>query len=1222
MANLKQSGTMRDVDQMGVNIRETEELLKQKSLPFLVNKVAYLTESSSLHDIFSSVAADILKTSERVIEYATLLENSQDHVVNELTTVNSDLRELIPDHYSPDREMIDIFGVLLIKGQGHHRLTPTQASSMVYTAVFSELAQQYKFADFQKITRALRSLEKETIPSIEEPFSTRMNYVSILTKADGWAPFVKKVMETCVSIQEYKASLDAPARERFLERVSNGRAMVDGVAKSSTYISKEDGVTQVSPKHKKDRALLQRIDELLHSIPFIKAVEIDQKIPLVKYHDALVAIKRMNLDVPDAFELKGRLLGSYGACGLMMYGNDGNQTVTASRGLASANLKIVAFDVDYPTSIAHEITHFQDRPILDDESGVKQTHLRNEIAHLMDAKIDRKELGELLKGVPGGTGLMATLMSDREIIARVGEIGFLLNRYNYQDGEGITAFARRVRAEENSDVADGERLAFDIRMVSPIDEYIGKKSVLNRIIYFNLDRWHDDELQLVKDFTHDYFYKPNPLVQKRLAERWSNGELSSLSINYEKKSRTRFDTGSVKGEMDDLEKEHFNQLVELANILPSELNTFYNKGYETGVFKEGELLSLLANSLRRLGDGGGKNEPKKKLFFLYTDQLASLVNLSNNIDKAKPIDVYLAHRALVDYAYKSGFHRKEDFNSYDLQYDILMASMSFSTGNLWRNAARDNRPTLDGRFGQAMPVPDNFLETELFERYRNAIDSSAVELKNYSPEIADLSHLPKKLQFSIAAMHFLGSVEEIPSISSECAYDYIEDACLHLSGEVLSKMSPHAISQIAKGSELSSMAERFNIREYMAGLHGYEDSAVMSLYDSGFLDDMGVTEEDVNDYIDDFTAPVAKSLEDKTNRWKWNGNITPNPITRERVKWFMKGLSYHPAHQNNEGREKSRKFLIGPFGEKPRSTNVAMSPLTAFLHMAFMKGDNINVDKVKKHLSMSDIVNGDGLKNIAKEAMTRSDRLHKENMASSDIRKVMREASPVNRWLQKMYLPSEYAEMNDDLTFTSTFAPQGYSLIKNALIDAYVEAGVYGTPSTRRTLQNGDTRGPALVIYPVEYAFDAMNKGIIQGMDAAQRDAQNKPDVELQNIFGYDEARPEFEAAEKAISNWMNSLGASSDVTAAVLQGMETFGNIGFRFPEMPGANWGLLSKASSSIRLFSVENKMFGQDYRKQIASLNEKPKAPDMCESINNDVPSAKNDGILRAENQMKMF
>lgn len=1222
MANLKQSGTMRDVDQMGVNCKGTVELLAEKKIPFLINKVAYLTESSSLHDVFSSVAADILKTSERIIEFATLLENSQDHVVNELTRVNSDLRELLPDNYFPDREIIDIFGVKLMKGEGHHRLTPTQASSMVYTAVFSELSNQYKFADFQKITRALRSLEKKTIPSIDEPFSTRMNYVSILTKAEGWAPFVKNVMETCLSIQEYKASLDAPARERFLERVSNGRAMVDGVAKSSTYISKMDGVTQVSPKHKKDRAIVEKIEALLNSIPFIKAVEIDQKIPLVKYHDALVAIKRMNLDVPDAFELKGRLLGSYGACGLMMYGNDGNQTVTASRGLASANLKIVAFDVDYPTSIAHEITHFQDRPVLDEVNGIRQTELRNDIAHLMDSKVDRKQLGELLKGVPGGTGLMATLMSDREIIARVGEIGFLLNRYNYQDGEGISAFSRRVRAEENNDVRDGERLAFDIRMVSPIDEYIGKKSVLNRIIYFNLDTWHDDELQLVKDFTHDYFYKPNPLVRQRLAERWSNGELSNLSINYEKKRSSRFNIGKEKEHVSDWEKEHFNQLVELANILPSELNTFYSKGYESGVFKEGELLTLLTSSLRRLGDGGGKNEPKKKLFILYRDQLASLVNLSKNIDKTKPADMYLAHRALVDYAYKSGFIKKEELNSYDQQYDLLMASMSFSTNKLWPNATRDNRPTLDGRFGQAMPVADNFLETELFQRYRSEINRTADELNSYSPEMDELSYLPKKVQFSIAAMHFLSSIEKIPLIGNECAYDYIEDACFHLSGEALSKMSAHSLSQYAKANEKSSMPERFNIREYMAGLHGYEDTAVMALFDDGFLDEMGVTEADVNDYIDNFSAPVVKSRDDTTNRWKWTGNITPNPITRERLKWFMKGLSHHPAHQNNEGREKSRTFLIGPYGEKPRSNNVAMSPLTAFLHMTFMKGSNIDVEKVKRSLSKADIVDSEGLKSVAKEAMIRCDATKKENMESSDIRSVMREASPINRWMQKMYLPSEYAEMNDDLTFTSTFSPDGYSLIKAALIDAYVEAGAFGTPSTRRTLQSGVNRGPAMVIYPVEYANDAMHKGIMQGIETAQREAQNKPDVELHNIFGYDEARPESEAVEKAIKIWMTNLGLPSDVTAAVLQGMEAFGDLGFRFPEMQSGNWGALSKASSSVRLFSVENNIFAKDYRKQIESLYEKPKTLEVCESINNDVPSAKHDGVLREEHQMKMF
>ena len=108
MASLKQSGTMRDVNQMGLVTKETVELLSMKDIPFLVNSVSYLSESSSLHDIFSAVASDILKTSQRIGDIAAVLESSQDHIVPEITSVSNDLRELLPSHYNPDMGSINI----------------------------------------------------------------------------------------------------------------------------------------------------------------------------------------------------------------------------------------------------------------------------------------------------------------------------------------------------------------------------------------------------------------------------------------------------------------------------------------------------------------------------------------------------------------------------------------------------------------------------------------------------------------------------------------------------------------------------------------------------------------------------------------------------------------------------------------------------------------------------------------------------------------------------------------------------------------------------------------------------------------------------------------------------------------------------------------------------------------------------------------------------------
>lgn len=1232
MASLKQSGTMRDVNQMGLVTKETVELLSMKDIPFLVNSVSYLSESSSLHDIFSAVASDILKTSQRIGDIAAVLESSQDHIVPEITSVSNDLRELLPSHYNPDMGSINIFGVSLRKGEGVHRKTPSQLSEMVYHGAFGELAGLFPFSAFQKITRALRTLDKESIPSLDEPFSKRMNYVSVLTKAEAWKPFVDQVMATCLDIQNYKMTLDAPQKERFLERVSAGRAMVDGVAKSSTYVSREGGVIQISPKHKKDQELISKIADRLQEIPYIKAVEIDQKIPLVKFHDVMVEVQRMNLDVPDAFELKGRLLGAYGACGLMAYRSDGETSFSPSRGLASANLKIVAFDVDFPTSIAHEITHFQDRPVLDEVTGVKQSALRNEIARLMDDKIDRKALSELMKGVPGGPGLMSTLMSDREIIARVGEIGFLLNRYGYQEGESIDSFSDRVRIEEARDVEDDEKIAFDIRMSSPIDEYLGVGSYYNQLIYFNLGSWEPDELQLIKDFTHNYFYKPNPDVTQRLMARWEAGELSSLSINYQKKNGVGTSKTHVSPEKEASKDELVSQEVELAKLLPSELTAFYRKGYETGVFKEGEVLNLVSRSLRRLGDGGGKNEPKKKLFFLYTDQISALLDLAGSIDDAMPADVYIAHRTLVDLATKNYMLERHELGPRETNFDLLTKSMAINTARTWPWSVRDERPTVDMRGSQVMPLPSNFTESELFERYKKVLDISSTRVRNFSPDMNELTHLPLKQQYKIAAMHFMGRAsDEFGGIRSERALDYSEDVSSHLSAVALGNLEDRQLASLVDNVKASSTPARFNIREYMAALFEYEDIIAMDLVDSGLLDAVGVSDESIHEYIDHFQAPEMKSRDDKVGRWRWTGNVTPNPIANERLKWFLKGLSYHPANQGDKDRGTSRLHWIGPAGEKPTAERTAMSPLTTFINMIYEKGTNVSDSVIRKALSDLSVGSRYGLHVASLTGMKRCDKQRDRNLESEDLRSVLREHSPQSDWLRNTYFGSEYAKMNDDLSFSSRLSPAGHKLIENAVINGFIDAGKEGKPSTRRMLKESQGEGPLLVIYPGEYACEAVEKGIVAGLKQASLDASMIAPLSNEHLYGYSDSRAECEQVGQAVKRWLDSLNAESGVASAVLQGLEPFGSLSFSFPKnIEGADWHELAKASEAIRLFSADNGVYGTDYRPYIDSLKGEAEAPAVEPiieqaiepDVNEHTPKVDNDGVFRPENQLRMF
>ena len=46
--------------------------------------------------------------------------------------------------------------------------------------------------------------------------------------------------------------------------------------------------------------------------------------------------------------------------------------------------------------------------------------------------------------------------------------------------------------------------------------------------------WHPDEISMLRDFTHDFFYKHDPEIARKLKERIDNGLLEATSLNYQK----------------------------------------------------------------------------------------------------------------------------------------------------------------------------------------------------------------------------------------------------------------------------------------------------------------------------------------------------------------------------------------------------------------------------------------------------------------------------------------------------------------------------------------------------------------------------------------------------------------------------------------------------------------------------------------------------------------
>lgn len=198
---------------------------------------------------------------------------------------------------------------------------------------------------------------------------------------------------------------------------------------------------------------------MVKELDFIRSVEIDKDTDIVKFHDMLVDISRMGLDFPDAFDLKSRKLGNYRACGISVT-RDG---LSEEYGFANADLRIVAVDVNYPTSLSHEITHFRDR---------ENTPFREKMINHFRSKINESALEEMY---PGKTGYY---LSGREVLARMGEIGFMLNQFGYKDNESMDEFKARVIVERESVVDEGKS-RFNVSLSKNIETYLGEEDPLS-----------------------------------------------------------------------------------------------------------------------------------------------------------------------------------------------------------------------------------------------------------------------------------------------------------------------------------------------------------------------------------------------------------------------------------------------------------------------------------------------------------------------------------------------------------------------------------------------------------------------------------------------------------------------------------------------------------------------------------------------------------------------
>lgn len=489
-------------------------LLAETDAPFLLAATSYLDANSSAMEIAEAFDKDLGSTAVMLKKIALIVENlNEDHfspelLQNKYTPEQCDLRNLFPEHYKPDSQSLTIFGVKMSRSGVVSKEKNDDLKLRIYRHAMGELADKFPYLGFKNQVSILKKMQDSGKPTTASSDFEIYSYAHLKMKVDTWHDVYAAVMQAVHNETDFRAQLSFKDRMLVDEKIVGGRTMIDGVIKSSTYITK-DNIYQTAAAHKND-PLLKTISSLVREMDNIRALEVDSSCSLVKVHDSLLQVQHMGIKVPDAFELKFRLLGNYKASGIhFRRGEGGDTTATSLAGFASPGLRVVAVDPNSPASLAHEIAHFCDREDTK-ERAVFVQHFKSKMLDssvMEDGLVDPKYANYVL--------------SDREIFARLGEIGFTLLQTGYQSGESFDSVYAK-NADALNVVMDEGRLAYDIEFSKSMNYYSGG-NVVQAWMYFDMAKWTPQELELVRDFADSLYRDHSPEIKEVLRQKIESG---------------------------------------------------------------------------------------------------------------------------------------------------------------------------------------------------------------------------------------------------------------------------------------------------------------------------------------------------------------------------------------------------------------------------------------------------------------------------------------------------------------------------------------------------------------------------------------------------------------------------------------------------------------------------------------------------------------------------
>jgi hypothetical protein len=885
------TSTLANISQHKDKLIRLSSYLLETGSPYMVNKMAEVVERDGAGDVLLALESDLNGTVKLVESMSKIMGFvGADNICIELDNDVKDISKLFPEHYK--NGSLNVFGVKLHKGRA------PMLKKDIKEAIFENAFPGESFEEYRKLVTLVKAMSQSSKPTIDEPFENRLIHANQLHSLGKKKNFLSKVIASTDKYFEIRMSM--PDKQKMLvdrKIYSGSRAMIDGVTKQSTFINKTDGIMQISSKHKKQSAIIGDIEKMLANMPFVKAVELDQDADPDKLYAMLTQLKDMSFEIDEPFELKVRKIKYLKASGVQAVKTDGSSEIRETFGYTNLTTRIVACDVDAPTSLAHELAHYRDI-----NRGDKT---REAIVNLFSSKIDVKVLGNL-----SGKFDASYFFDDMEVIARLAELGYLLNLHGYENGESFDSFFEKVRENDLTIDSDDEKLKYHVALAEPLAAYTVSDDLMSNV-YFNMKDWTPEELLMCKDYTHGFFYKNDPEVAKRLQINLSKCSLDTKAIIEAKRNRSRYSKSTKQDS-----KEMARKLA-WGFVLPNELGEVYKCAFNNDLLREGEFSTylgqdhtLLFKEKSRQTSASGK---------MVKDQYQGFIDVANVLNEIDGADI----EKIVLHSVSSRMAGKYKSHIMGAEHMAEIAAQDVLFSAITREDSRGIELMINSMSRSGYKLKGNELihvVPEMLKRAALSLEDGAKQALD-SPDLVSLSrglapHVRALTAARVMIHEFETPTNDIKTLLSK---EQIRQVTLAVApdGDMANKL-PSLLQK-------DRFSKVFDAQGLVADFarDGADERVALALIENGMLGDIGLSGaniDDINNALKATMDAVDPERELSLSNLKQDDDVTL-AIT-DAVKWLG----------NKEREDKSRKITAK--GEEAEGVENQVSPISLLAVLA------------------------------------------------------------------------------------------------------------------------------------------------------------------------------------------------------------------------------------------------------------------------------------------------